>query len=214
MLLETTKFHILMYPKVIAKGDVAMKEASKTLHLGAVLGKSEMMLDALGDGADPNDRDDSGATALAQAIANYNPHVFEVLFTNGVSPNSMAIPGEPAIVVACGITRPSLLGIQTLLRWGADINVRGRQGYTPLSIAVESGMEDMAELLLEHGADVNMATSYGLTPLMLAARDGFVDLVKLLLAKGADKRLLDREGTDAKAYAASGNHEEVVRILS
>ena len=191
-----------------------MTETNERLHLGAVLGKTDMMREAITEGADPNSRDSSGLTPLGQAIIHLNPHVFEVLFENGVSPNSFAIDGNPAIVLACGVNLPSILNVATLVRWGADVNVRGGQGYTPLCIAVENDNVELIKYLLENGADPDMATAYGLTPLMLAARDGLTEAAGLLIERGATKETVGPEGIDAMAYAIKYGHQETASLLA
>ncbi|GBC94915.1 hypothetical protein HRbin16_00700 [bacterium HR16] len=87
--------------------------------------------------------------------------------------------------------------VLSLLSAGADPNVRGSTGATPLLAAVERGEKAIAKILLEHGADVNRGTDSGVTPLMIASRDGRLDLVQLLLSHGADVTLHDQRGFTA-----------------
>lgn len=71
----------------------------------------------------------------------------------------------------------TLSAAQILIRRGANINARTRNGYTPLHTTVNSdampwGMSrvPLAKLLIDHGADVNARTNEGLTPLALLYR--------------------------------------------
>ena len=68
-------------------------------------------------------------------------------------------------------------------------------GWTPLMLAAQIGLEDVAEMLL--GAKVNLEprSPYRLTALKIAAENGQIEMVKLLRAHGAKgKDLLRRPG--------------------
>ncbi|KAK6215441.1 ankyrin repeat protein [Colletotrichum tabaci] len=73
-----------------------------------------------------------------------------------------------------------------MLRSGASVNARTRQGITALMLSVCQGQLNLARNLLKHGADPNIAAIGGCTPLILAARAGRRDLVEALLTSGAD----------------------------
>lgn len=51
--------------------------------------------------------------------------------------------------------------VQVLLDEGANVNLRGQMGDTPLILAVMYGYTELVELLLGAGADVNMGDMYG-----------------------------------------------------
>ena len=61
------------------------------------------------------------------------------------APLHWAASGDPAIVAL-------------LIEHGADVNVKGDRGHTPLHYAVRSGNPKNVVLLLEAGADVNART--------------------------------------------------------
>nr|Q25338.1 RecName: Full=Delta-latroinsectotoxin-Lt1a; Short=Delta-LIT-Lt1a; AltName: Full=Delta-latroinsectotoxin; Short=Delta-LIT; Flags: Precursor [Latrodectus tredecimguttatus]CAA63363.1 delta-latroinsectotoxin precursor [Latrodectus tredecimguttatus]prf//2211313A delta-latroinsectotoxin [Latrodectus tredecimguttatus] len=63
-----------------------------------------------------------------------------------------------------------------------DIELKDKNGFTPLHIAAEAGQAGFVKLLINHGADVNAKTSKtNLTPLHLATRSGFSKTVRNLL---------------------------------
>lgn len=64
-----------------------------------------------------------------------------------------------------------------LLRYGADVNARGDQGYTPLHYAARMGNTVVAELLLKQGADAKLKDDRGRTPLELAREPAMQDLL-------------------------------------
>ncbi len=105
-----------------------------------------------------------------------------------------------------------------LLEAGADPNVVGAEGDTPLRWCVEQGDCEMAALLLGAGAARSMDEAggpSGVTALGRAASRIDVTMLKLLLAAGADPAALDADhltarqrlsrttGTDPAAWAAA-----------
>ena len=87
-----------------------------------------------------------------------------------------------------------LKSVKILLRYGADIETRGKlmieneviEGCTPLWAAASAGRFDVVKLLIERKADVNGRTTTGSTPLRAAACVGHLDIVRCLVDRGAD----------------------------
>ena len=100
-----------------------------------------------------------------------------------------------------------------LLAAGADPNVRGQIGLTPLISAALGGRADIAKLLVDKGADVNAKSDNGMTALMVAAAEGHKEVAQLLLEKGADPNILDPSGLTAFKMAALRQHKEVAALL-
>ncbi|KAJ4266058.1 hypothetical protein NW762_004031 [Fusarium torreyae] len=87
---------------------------------------------------------------------------------------------------------------------GSSLDVRNKEGYTPLAVAVSKGNKDAAKCLIEQGAKVNIFDpKYG-SILHLATSNGDLDLVKLLLESGADPEMVDLEYGESLVYTAIG----------
>ncbi|KAJ5432500.1 uncharacterized protein N7458_011656 [Penicillium daleae] len=74
-----------------------------------------------------------------------------------------------------------------LIRMGADINIRNRNGETPLIVALNSChpfSKEASKALIRAGADVNAVDTAGNTCLSIAWDD--MDMVRLLIAHGAE----------------------------
>jgi ankyrin repeat protein len=111
----------------------------------------------------------------------------------------------------------------------AGVNLRDRDGRTPLSYAAEGGHEGVVKLLLKSSADfvrphvslamarlllVNSKDTSDRTPLLYAARGGHEAVVKLLLT--TDQAIVnpkDRSGRTPLLYAVMSGHEAVVKLL-
>jgi hypothetical protein len=88
--------------------------------------------------------------------------------------------------------------VETLLKSGADANLSGRNGTSPLEDASLKGFDAIVELLLDHGAQVNQLNAgSGTTALYAAASFGKTSTVQLLLKRGADASLCGKGGRSA-----------------
>lgn len=104
--------------------------------------------------------------------------------------------------------------VQRLVKAGADINARRRDGnITALGIAASKAHDEVVRYLLEQGAEVDVQDQdYG-TPLYIAAENGCLPIVRQLLEHRANVNLtggLHRRPLNAAAYYG---HFEVVELL-
>lgn len=85
---------------------------------------------------------------------------------------------------------------------GADPNLPGKGGDTPLIAASRVGYMDAVEWLLKVGARVDAPNRMGETPLIIAVQQRETPVVKRLLAAGADPDKKDTAaGYSARDYA-------------
>ncbi|EFR04990.1 hypothetical protein MGYG_07993 [Nannizzia gypsea CBS 118893] len=88
--------------------------------------------------------------------------------------------------------KPSCRGseeaILILLKYGAVVNMKNRQGVTALHLASESRDLSRLEALLDNVADINATDNVGWTALRCAISIGSVPTVKLLLRQKPDLR--------------------------
>ena len=65
----------------------------------------------------------------------------------------------------------NIKAVKQFLAEGADVNARGKEGYTPLHDAAEYGHKEIAELLIAKGADVNAKDNFERTPLAFSLEE-------------------------------------------
>jgi ankyrin repeat protein len=123
------------------------------LMYAAVSGELGIVQALLSHGARVNTQDKRGETALFWVLHDGSTigDAVDLLMMRDASSPSLHVQA----IVAC------------LLRHGAQINARDKNGETPL-IAATSGRfatADLVHLLLEHGADVNVQDRFGATAL-------------------------------------------------
>lgn len=75
--------------------------------------------------------------------------------------------------------------IEALIASGADVNARGKNGWTALMIAAQYGAADAAEALIAAGADVNALNSFGSSAVFIAQNYARTEVEQLLLDAGA-----------------------------
>ena len=91
-----------------------------------------------------------------------------------------------------------------------DINVKDKDGWTPLHFAAAIGSLDIVKFLVNNEAKINHSDA---PALILAVRGGHFDVVKYLVNSGAEIEARGKEGT-ALFYAAKYGHHRIVEFLT
>ena len=125
-----------------------------------------------------------------------------VAFTYAIPFTAGAQTGDDLIAA---VTYQDLDKIKELVKAGVDVNFRepSRYGNTPLVMACQYNLVEIAKYLMENGADINLKTGTGHTPLMAAA-SGSEELFNLLLSEGADPLVKLENGTSAFTMLITG----------
>ena len=94
--------------------------------------------------------------------------------------------------------------LRFLLARGADVNMRDRQGNTPMMIAVETGNPELVDILAKARANANLGNGGGETPLIRAVQRRDLALVRAVLAAGGNPDQTDNvAGLSARDYATT-----------
>ena len=187
-------------------------DATKAL-IGAVVNRSIAgTLHSLNFGADVNGgvAGPAGDTLYAICCAVGAPDLLKIVLDAGADPN-LRDPRTGSALELAVATYESLQDTELLLDYGADVDGRDADGYTPLMVA--TGELEIAQLLVRHGANVNAVTVTGWSVLMAAVVHGTPSLIRFLLEKGADPELKDEDGMTALAHAVRTNREENAAML-
>ena len=107
--------------------------------------------------------------------------------------------------------------VKSLLVPGASLDVRDRDGRSPLMRGVVVGNYDIVRMLLQHGSDVNAQDRSGWTALHFAAQGYDERIVGMLIERGADVNAQDGNGDTVLAravFTSRGRGEVIVLLLS
>jgi ankyrin repeat protein len=209
-----------------ARADTNAREGGRwtPLHRAASEGHENVVRLLLAEGADAEAVDDQGASPLQYAVLNRHRAVIELLTAHGVSANGEH-SGPSALGQAARDGDPE--GVRLLLSKGVDVDVRDKNGLTPLQTAINrrpGGDADwqearlteertVVELLLEAGADVEVRGRNGNRPLHTAAQFGRVDMAELLLLRGAEIDARNDWNWTPLHFAVNQHEADMVAVL-
>jgi ankyrin repeat protein len=139
----------------------------------------------LANGADPNERDEKGNTALHAAMLAGDDFSARLLIDHGADIQARNGVNATPLHHAASNGRKDLVDL--LLHKGAHVNARESDGDTPLHNAALRGHREIVQVLLTHGADGSVKNSRGRTPLDEAVRRGHREVIQVLKAHQATK---------------------------
>jgi len=130
---------------------------STPLMFAVLYGDSAAVKRLLDGGADPNVKNEAGATALMWAVSDLEKT--KLLIDRGADVNAKSDDQRTPLLIAAGL-RDAAPVAKLLIEHGADVNANapGLIGNTaPIIQAAMIGDEAQFRLLIDHGADVNAA---------------------------------------------------------
>ena len=159
-------------------------------------------------GANLNQGDYSGGTALMNAADESHIEIVKMLLAAGANPNAVGEYDWTALMVAA---RGHVEATRMLIAAGANLHAVDNYGATALMKASFLGQAKIAKMLLVAGANPNATEEDGSTALMWAIASDTPEAVKTLLACGASLDIKDIDGETAWDYAK--NHPLILPIL-
>jgi hypothetical protein len=194
------------FKKIKGTGKSAAESRPKSFCELVRWGEVRTVKQQLLQGADPNQSDENGFSALALAADVAQPKLVRLLLDAGADPNLGKLSA-----LGSAVTRGILDVVPLLLKAGADPN--GGEGRPLLAAVQFSGDIDLVRSLIHAGADVNGRPG-GHPPIVSAAARDCPLFVEILLAAGAEPNARSgRLGFTPLTIAARGHRPEIVRAL-
>jgi uncharacterized protein len=94
-----------------------------------------------------------------------------------------------------------------------DVNSVGKEGETPLHMAVTRGALQDVVTLLAAGANVNARTEFGWTPLGRSPSSLSIEILKVLLLAGADIHAKSEFGDTPMTRVIEDNRPDLVELF-
>lgn len=159
-----------------------------------------------------NDKDKDGNTPLMNAV--YSSTYFSIKFLIKAGADSNIVinsNGDTLLFYTAthGMYRTAL----ELIRNGAKMDTRNRDGMTPLILSLTSRHPDLAVAMLDEGAQPNFSMDNGITALIVAAQSNYDTVLQKLIEKGANLDQRTRTGETALMFAAVSNSINIMDTL-
>ncbi|WP_263703409.1 ankyrin repeat domain-containing protein [Bacillus thuringiensis] len=100
-----------------------------------------------------------------------------------------------------------------LIQDGANINVEGDNGETPVLAATYQNHVETVKALIGAGANIESKDEKQSNPFLYASREGYTDIVKVLINAGVNTKETTKSGGTALISASERGHVEVVKEL-
>ena len=217
LLIATTRCHPDRLQLLLQNGvDVNMQDYQGRTALMAAAGSGdyESITVLLEAGANVNCRDDTGETALSVAAMDVNRHINEYLQRMTIEKGPTNVDGDQVGPMKDHDRKISCLEcIKTLLKAGADVNMKNDTDITALMSAAAAGLPECVDVLLEAGPHVNTKDNGYLTAFIYGAMASISKTVISLLKAGADVNITDKRNKTALIYATDGGYHDCVQAL-
>lgn len=181
------------------------------LHLAAGSGFlkiAELLIDI---GADVNAMNDSEDMPFYLAVRGDHYEVGRILADHGARPEVDAEYLKTLFMDF--ISSRNEKGVNCLIRFGLDVNLRNQFGESLLQMVVDLSFDEAVVLLIDAGADVNERTGSFPSPLYYAICNDDLEMAKLLIKRGAKACAEEYFGETGLHYAVWFNNIDITKLL-
>jgi ankyrin repeat protein len=189
-----------------------IKKLTRNLHIeiNKSLADLNIIKSFIDSGANVNNRNRDGETALIMAVINGNIEIIKLLIAAGADVNARDRHEQTALIRAAKKGYTEI--VKLLLNAGANVYDKDIYGRTALIWAVPNGHREIVELLVAAGT-VNISDKYGCTPLIFAAENGQTEIIKILLSAGANINARNNSKETALMLAAINYSTDTAMLL-
>jgi len=174
------------------------------LLYASVAGKTEIAVELLKNGANPNEANDLGGTPLMGAASNDRFEIVGLLLSLDVDTKARDRDGMSALIFAAagGNLRSTAILVE---KGKADLEARDDRSLTPLMAAALGGYTEVVEYLLEHGADPSVTGRGGVTARSLAEERNYAPIVRMLDEHAKKAAAVDEPPAAGEAKVPTGS---------
>lgn len=185
----------------IYTGETALIKAARN-------GNLESVIKLVSANANVNVKSQRGITALTEAAKGQYGHITDYLISRG------ALAGVSDENLLSYIFDKNYVGMEAMLRGGANANYADINGNTPLIVVSSQGNLSAFQKLTAYKANVNAANKYGMTPLLYAIKGGHNDVARALLSRNdTDINKANNNNQTPLFYAAYTGNTSIAQDL-
>lgn len=180
-----------------ASVDIRDRSESTPLHAAAVRRDLLSVKLLLEHGATSSLSNSVGHSVLQLAAARGFDEIVQTLLDHGAEVDAVDASGKsPCPALAAAVSYNKSTTVRLLLQRGANVNnqitINGQILPSPLNLAAQKRLLQVAEILLQHKPNLELRDSQNRTPLIIAC--GLLDssIAQRLLAAGADVKTADK----------------------
>ena len=227
--------------KNLKDANIPTSKGTPLLVLAAQQNNYDIATILIAKGSDVNFADvNTGETALIKAARNGNIDMLNLLIVAGADVNTPSKMGVTPLLAGIesgkravteflvsrgglsGVSQENLIkyafqknyvGVEAMLKGGAQPNYADKNGNTALIAAAANGDMESLKVLLAYRADVNAVNKFKMSPLLYAVKANNTEIAKYLLDRQADVNQVNTTGETALYLAASAGNIDLVNIL-
>ena len=228
----------LLISKMYSQRD---KNDNTPLHLATMIENVPLLQLIAKSKCDATAVNNDGDTALHIACKTGNPKLIKVVFNlNSDAQMISNMNGDTPIHIACRLGNKLLLDmlqksdmyrrefrslihvacekdhthiVTILLDMDVDINIKDKNGDTPLHVACREGHINTCVLLLSNKCDINIKNANGNTPLHLTCQSGALEICEQLLKRHSDINIKNNNGDTPLLVAGKYCDFEIIQKL-
>lgn len=135
--------------EMLLEADLALPPSGGPLRRAVIERDADRMRALLADGADPDEKDYAGNTALHYAAVIGDATGTESLLDAGADPDARSLCDKRPLHFAASVAPLDV--VRLLVEAGADVNARDAWDYTPVGRGARWGREHVADYIAGHG---------------------------------------------------------------
>jgi ankyrin repeat protein len=141
-------FSCIVFLILICGFDQSKIYAPDAVNQAAYIGDIDLIREILKTNPDRNARDSFGGAALHDAMFQKNIEVVLLLIENGYDINAIG-PANGYTPLHDAVMTNNAAAAQILLKYGANKNIKGKDGLTPLEKAIKENKRELIKILSE-----------------------------------------------------------------
>lgn len=186
------------------------------LHNAARTDQLEVTQTLMGSGADLSRSDRQGRTALHHSLHGRDLSCLQYFLDKGTDTGLRSL--DSMTIWHLAAQDGNVQALKVLLSRPEDstsaIDLKSKDGRTPLLFASASKSKEAVSLLLDAGSSITETASDGSSSLHYAVKSGSLEVVNFLIEKGVDPCAVTKDGSNAIHYAVRWHGEKTAEIVS